>query len=166
MLGAAASKAAGELFVEKTIDTKETSMRVILLAAMLATASAATAEQNPSAAHIQRTMKMLEDSTAENTERFVSRSRRAIIEPSDWRIAWTLGYRQATLAERFQVTWRSYPLFTCEYEPQPAGRRTLLVQGCANQAHTLTLIPKGGISGISGFVVHAPVSPPAGAGDN
>ena len=107
-----------------------------------------------------------EDGEGWNTERFVSRSRRAIIEPSDWRIAWTLGYRQATLAERFQVTWRSYPLFTREYEPQPAGTRTLLVQGCANQAHTLTLIPKGGISGISGFVVHAPASPSAGAGDS
>ena len=41
-------------------------MNAILSAAMIATASVATAEQNPSAAYIQRTMKMLEESTAEN----------------------------------------------------------------------------------------------------
>lgn len=100
-----------------------------------------------------------EDGEGWNTERFVSRSRRAIIEPSDWRIAWTLGYRKATLPEGFQVTWRSYPMFTRQYEPKPAGTRTLLVQSCTNQAHTLTFIPKGGGPGISKFVVHAPAAP-------
>ncbi|NQT16155.1 MAG: SGNH/GDSL hydrolase family protein [Planctomycetes bacterium] len=100
-----------------------------------------------------------EDGQGWSTERFVSRSERAIIEPSDWRVAWTLGYRKATLPEGFQVTWRSYPLFVRQYEPQPAGTRTLLVQGCTNQTHTLTLVPKGGALGISGFVVHAPASP-------
>ena len=106
-----------------------------------------------------------DDGEGWNTERFVSRSQRAIIEPSDWRVAWTLGYRKATLPEGFQVTWRSYPLFTREYEPKSAGTHTLLVQGCANQPHTLTLIPKGGALGIREFVVHAPAptaSAPAG----
>ena len=41
-------------------------MRAILSAAILAAASVAAAAQNPSAACIQRTMKMLEESTAEN----------------------------------------------------------------------------------------------------
>ena len=41
-------------------------MRVILLAVMIATASVATAAQNPSAAYIQRTMKELKASTAKN----------------------------------------------------------------------------------------------------
>ncbi len=107
-----------------------------------------------------------EDGEGWNTERFVSRSRRAIIEPSNWRVAWTLGYRKATLPEGFQVTWRSYPMFAREYKPKPAGTRTLLVQGSANQAHTLTLIPKGGALGISKFVVHAPASPAAVPADN
>jgi len=97
-----------------------------------------------------------EDGEGWNTERFVSRSQRAIIEPSDWRIAWTLGYKKATLPAGFKVTWRSYPLFARTYEPKPAGTRTLLVQGCANQLHTLTLIPEGGGLGISAFIVHAP----------
>jgi hypothetical protein len=102
-----------------------------------------------------------DDGDGWSTERFVSRSRRVVIEPSDWRVAWTLGYRQATLPAGFQVTWRSYPLFTRIFEPHPAGTRTVLVQGCANEPHTLTLIPSGGAAGIGGFVVHAPATPAA-----
>jgi hypothetical protein len=101
-----------------------------------------------------------DDGEGWSTERFVSRSQRAIIEPVDWHVAWTLGYRKAKLPEGFNVTWRSYPMFTRAYEPKPAGTRTLLVQGCANQSHTLTLIPEGGALGISEFVVHAPASRP------
>lgn len=41
-----------------------------------------------------------------NTERFVSPSGRVVIEPGDYQIAWTLGYRKAALPEGFQVTWR------------------------------------------------------------
>ncbi|MCC6355285.1 MAG: hypothetical protein IT577_15440 [Verrucomicrobiae bacterium] len=91
-----------------------------------------------------------------STERFVSGSQRAIIEPSDWRVAWTLEYKKATLPVGFQVTWRSYPMFARAYEPKPAGTRTLLLQGCANREHTLTLVSEGGALGIGSFVVHAP----------
>ena len=91
-----------------------------------------------------------------NTERFVSHSQRAIIEPADWRIPWTLGYKKATLPQDFKVTWQSYPLFTATYVPKPAAARTVLLQGCANAPHTLTLLPKGGVLGISAFVVHTP----------
>lgn len=97
-----------------------------------------------------------DDGDGWSTERFVSRSHRVIIEPRDWRIEWTLGYRKATLPEDFQVSWKSYPLFTRAYEPRPAGTRTVLVQGCANQAHTLKLVPANGVLGIRAFVVHTP----------
>jgi hypothetical protein len=97
-----------------------------------------------------------DDGEGLSTERFVSRSQRVIIEPADWRVAWTLGYKKAALPEGFKVTWKAYPLFARAYEPTPAGARTLLLQGCSNQAHTLTLIPEGGALGISAFVVHAP----------
>ena len=97
-----------------------------------------------------------DDGEGWSTERFVSRSGRAIIEPSDWRVAWTLGYKKATLPEGFKVTWKAYPMFANTYSPKPADTRTLLMQGCSNQAHTLTLVPEGGALGISAFVVHAP----------
>lgn len=99
-----------------------------------------------------------EDGEGWNTETFVSRSGRVIIEPSDWRVAWTLGYRKATLPEGFKVTWKAYPMFTAEYTPQPAETRTLLVQGCTNEPHTLTLKARGGSLGISQFVVHSPAA--------
>ncbi len=105
-----------------------------------------------------------EDGEGWNTERFVSRSGRAVIEPGDWRIAWTLGYRKATLPEGFQVTWQAYPLFASTYRPQPDAARTLLVQGCDNRRHTLTLVPEGGELGIGQFVVYAPAAG-ADAGD-
>jgi hypothetical protein len=101
-----------------------------------------------------------DDGEGWNTGRFVSRTGRAIIEPDDWQIAWTLGYRKATLPPAFKVTWRTYPLFAASYEPQPAGTRTLMVQGCANQAHALKIVPEGGALGIGAFVVHAPPRQP------
>lgn len=97
-----------------------------------------------------------EDGEGWSAERFVSRSGRAIIEPSDWRVAWTLGYKKATLPEGFKVTWTAYPMFSRAYEPKAAGTRTLLMQGCNNGQHTLTLVPEGGALGISAFVIHAP----------
>jgi hypothetical protein len=103
-----------------------------------------------------------EDGEGWSTERFVSRSGRAIIEPSDWRVAWTLGYKKATLPEGFKVTWKAVPMFARTYEPKLAATRTLLMQGCSNATHTLTLLPEGGALGISEFVVHAPAK--AGAG--
>jgi hypothetical protein len=96
------------------------------------------------------------DGAGWNSERFISRSGRVSIEPADWRIAWTLGYRKATLPEGFQVTWRAYPLFTDTYLPQATGNRTLLVQGCSNEEHSLTLDSRSGVLGISHFVVYSP----------
>jgi hypothetical protein len=91
-----------------------------------------------------------------STDRFVSKSGRVIIEPRDWRVEWTLGYRKATLPEGFQVKWKSYPMFTASYEPKPVKTRTLLMQGCSNDKHTLTLIPSGGKLGIKEFIIHSP----------
>jgi len=93
-----------------------------------------------------------------STTPFVSNSRRIMIEPNDWRVAWTLGYKKATLPDAFRVTWRSYPLFARVYGSQPAGTRTRLVQGCRNAEHTLTIVPEpaGGNVGIGAFVVHTP----------
>jgi len=91
-----------------------------------------------------------------STNRFVSKSGRVIIEPADWGCTWQYTYFKKTLPENFKVTWRSYPLFAATYEPTPSETRTLLVQGCANAAHTLTLVPEGGKLGIGSFVVHAP----------
>jgi len=62
-----------------------------------------------------------------------------VIEPADWHLAWGLGYKKLTLPAGFQVTWKTYPLFTTHYEPQPAQAETVLVQNCTNGPHKLTL---------------------------
>jgi hypothetical protein len=54
------------------------------------------------------------------------------------------------------VKWKSYPLFTANYEPQPTGTETVLVQNCAPTAHKLTLKGSTEKLGISGFRVYAP----------
>jgi len=97
-----------------------------------------------------------DDGEGWSTERFISNSKRATIDPSDWRMDWILEYRKIELPEGFEVTWRSYPLFTSIYTPQPAETRTMLMQGCANMEHTLTIIPEGGAPGISSFIVNKP----------
>lgn len=97
-----------------------------------------------------------EDGEGFSTERFVSQSGRVVIEPADWHLVWSLGYKKLTLPEGFQVKWKTYPLFTATYRPQPVGTETVLVQNCAPAAHTLTLKGSAGKLGITGFRVYAP----------
>jgi hypothetical protein len=97
-----------------------------------------------------------DDGEGFSTERFVSQSGRVVIEPADWHLVWSLGYKKLTLPEGFQVKWKTYPLFTAKYQPQPAGAETVLVQNCAPTAHKLTLKGSAGKLGITGFRVHAP----------
>jgi hypothetical protein len=97
-----------------------------------------------------------EDGEGFSTERFVSQSGRVVIEPADWHLVWSLGYKKLTLPEGFQVTWRTYPLFTAKYQPQPAGTETVLAQNCAPTTHTLTLKGSADKLGITGFRVHTP----------
>jgi hypothetical protein len=79
-----------------------------------------------------------------------------VIEPADWHLVWSLGYKKLTLPEGFQVTWNTYPLFTDKYQPQPAGTETVLAQNCAPTTHTLTLKGSADKLGITGFRVHTP----------
>lgn len=90
-------------------------------------------------------------------DRFVSVSGRVIIERRDWHVAWPLSYTKHELPENFTVTWKTYPLFTTPYAPQPAGTRTLLIQGCSNGGHALTF--KGATAeelGIGALQVNCP----------
>lgn len=97
-----------------------------------------------------------EDGEGFSTERFVSQSGRVVIEPADWHLVWSLGYKKLTLPEGFQVKWKTYPLFTAKYEPQPAGAETVMVQNCSPTAHKLTVKGSADKLGITGFRVYAP----------
>lgn len=91
-----------------------------------------------------------------STERFVSQSGRVVIEPADWHLVWSLGYKKLTLPEGFQVKWKTYPLFAAKYEPQPADAETVLVQNCSPTSHKLTVKGSADRLGITGFRVYAP----------
>ncbi len=97
-----------------------------------------------------------DDGEGYSTERFVSQSGRVVIEPADWHLEWSLGYKKLTLPEGFQVKWKTYPLFTAKYQPQSTGAETVLVQNCATTTHKLTLKGSASKLGITGFRVYAP----------
>lgn len=97
-----------------------------------------------------------DDGEGFSTEPFVSRSGRVVIDPADWHLVWSLGYKKLSLPEAFQVKWKTYPLFTAKYEPQPAGTETVLVQSCVSAAHKLTLKGSAAKLGITAFRVYAP----------
>jgi hypothetical protein len=97
-----------------------------------------------------------DDGEGWNDARFVSKSARVVIDPADWHLVWSLGYKKLTLPAGFQVKWKTYPLFTAKYEPQPAGTETVLVQNCADASHRLTLKGSADQLGIKAFRVYAP----------
>ncbi len=95
--------------------------------------------------------------------KFVSKSGRVVIDPADWHLAWCLGYKKLQLPAGFQVKWRTYPLFSAKYEPQPAEAETVLVQNCDNGPHKLTLQGSAAKLGIRAFRVYAPAQPATAA---
>ncbi len=101
-----------------------------------------------------------EDGEGTNEAKFVSKSGRVVIDPADWRdhLMWCLKYKKIELPAGFQVKWKTYPLFTAKYEPQPAGTETMLVQNCANGEHKLTLKGPAAKLGITAFRVYAPAT--------
>jgi hypothetical protein len=97
-----------------------------------------------------------EDGRGYSDQRFVSKSGRVVIDSADWHLAWCLMYKKLQLPHGFQVKWKTYPLFTASYEPQPAGSETVLVQNCTNAPHKLTLKGSAAQLGIVAFRVYAP----------
>ena len=97
-----------------------------------------------------------DDGEGFSNARFVSKSGRVVIDPADWHLAWSLGYKKLALPANFQVKWKTYPLFTNPYKPQAVGTETVLVQNCSNGAHTLTIKGSAETLGISSFRVYSP----------
>jgi len=99
-----------------------------------------------------------DDGEGISTRRFVSDSGRVVIEPEDWHLAWCLAHKGLALPRGFEITWKTRPLFTADYEARPAGTETVLVQNCALGAHTLSLDGTAEELGIAAFRVHAPAA--------
>lgn len=102
------------------------------------------------------------DGQGEHRERFVSNSRRVIIEPRMWMVNWSLRYREQALPDDYVVTWETLPLFvdTWKAKPSPDPARefpVVLAQGMNNGVHTITLRPESdGELPVRGFRVFRP----------
>ena len=96
-----------------------------------------------------------EDGEGITSDPFVSKSGRLSIPVRAWALwpHWK-GNRPAPGAKTF---WSVHPMFTDRLKPMEAGEEKLLVQGCSNGRHELTIkLPKGAKSGIAGFKVWTP----------
>lgn len=98
-----------------------------------------------------------QDGEGLSTEPFVSKSGRLSIPVRAWALwpHWK-GSRPQVGAKTF---WSVHPLFTDRLTAKAAGEETLILQGCANGPHKLTIkLPKGAKSGIKGFKVWKPAA--------
>lgn len=98
------------------------------------------------------------DGSGWSEQTFVSTSKQVVIQPKDWWIAWVLNLQKKELPEAFSVKWRTYPLCARKLESKPEGSRTVLVQGCVNTEHTLTLVPENGKIGVGQFLIYSPAT--------
>jgi len=102
------------------------------------------------------------DGVGDHKERFVSNSGRVVIPAKQWMVNWSLRYRNETLPEDYEVTWRVLPLFTDVYqapvtEDPTREYATMLAQGLSNAEHTVTLVPNGdGEVPVAAFRVYRP----------
>ncbi len=85
-----------------------------------------------------------EDGEGVSTNRFVSKSKRIVIEPGDWNLGYCRQVFKRTVEPGFKITWKVMPLFHDEFRPASAKDPTVensltLAQGLANGPHHLEL---------------------------
>ncbi len=98
-----------------------------------------------------------EDGEGFSTEPFVSKSGRLSIPVRAWAL-WP-HWKSSRPQPGAKTFWSVHPLFTDRLTPTPAGTETLILQGCANGPHKLTVkLPKGAKCGIKGFKVWKPAA--------
>lgn len=104
-----------------------------------------------------------EDGEGTNTETFVSKSGRVVIEGgSNWMVAWSLQYRKKEMPAEYKITWQVVPHFFDVLQFPPAkqdGTETALtlIQGIPNGPHTLRLVPRTGVAvNLQGFRAYSP----------
>jgi hypothetical protein len=104
-----------------------------------------------------------EDGEGTNTEKFVSKSGRVVIDGGEnWMVAWSLQYKKKEMPAEFKVTWQVVPHFVDVLQfPSAKADGTeqgvTLIQGISNGAHTLRLMPRAGAAvKLQGFRVYRP----------
>lgn len=85
------------------------------------------------------------DGSGISTERFVSRSKRVVLEPADWHLNRAYELRKTTTPVGAVCHWRVEPLFRDFYEPPRVDDRTreypvTVARGLSNGTHRLEII--------------------------
>ena len=94
--------------------------------------------------------------------RFISNSRRVVIEYRDFKVLWGQERAQKHSPGGWEIKWSVVPQFMDRYEPAGAGdpaliRTITIAQGLPNSEHTLELIPNGdGLVPVREIIVHQP----------
>ncbi|MCD0490346.1 SGNH/GDSL hydrolase family protein [Pedobacter sp. MC2016-14] len=103
-----------------------------------------------------------EDGIGNNTELFISRSGRVVIQADDIMFTRIRKTFKVSTPKDFEVKWSVVPLFKSKYQP-PLGKdkakiyKATLVQGLSNGPHTLEIVPLGdGPIPIESFEVYEP----------
>lgn len=89
------------------------------------------------------------DGEGKNTERFVSRSGRIVIEPEDWSLDRSRDFTKKPIPPNFEFKWSVVPYFVDRYETPATPDKTreyatTLAQGLHNGPHTLEIISESG----------------------
>ncbi len=105
-----------------------------------------------------------EDGVGNNKAKFVSKSGRVVIEPSDWAITFACQYSKKPIPVGTEFKWTVVPLASDAYA-QPEVKDlakvylTPLARCLPNGKHTLKLIPQGDVE-IAEFRIHTPPGAP------
>jgi hypothetical protein len=104
------------------------------------------------------------DGQGTNTEKFVSRSGRVVIEPRDWMLADIMKIFKQTAPPPvgYEIKWSVTPMFVDTYEAPVATDQakvyvTTVAQGLENGPHVLEIVPNGdGAVPVEAIQVHRP----------
>ncbi len=109
------------------------------------------------------------DGEGRSDQRFVSKSRRVVIDPEDWHLEYALSLAGVKpVPEAFTVKWQVVPLFVDEFVPPSIKDRTVettvtVVQGIKNGRHKLEIAGEPG-SPIEAIRVYRPTWPAKSGG--
>jgi hypothetical protein len=101
-----------------------------------------------------------DDGQGVSTNRFVSTSKRVVIEPGDWNLGYCRQVFKRTIEPGYKITWKVVPWFRDEFRPEAGADAAIqttvtLAQGLANAPHHLELRGRN-LASVSALRVYCP----------
>ena len=102
------------------------------------------------------------DGKGNSKDKFISKSKRVVIEPDDFMITWSQEYFKKKCPENFEITWSVQTSFKDTFEPKKQDDHSkvdivTVAAGIPNGKHVLEIIPNGnGYIPVKEIVIHCP----------